>query len=78
MEAEYVAAKPLADAEARRLDREENAEKYAAEDEQNKKKIEAKNGRLMCASFQSMRQYLNCRFHYLARVLRLVLVLCSM
>jgi len=31
-EAEYVAAKALADAEARRLDREQNAEKYAAED----------------------------------------------
>ena len=31
-EAEYVATKALADAEARRLDREQNAEKYAAED----------------------------------------------
>ena len=31
-EAEYVAAKALADAEARRLDREQNAERYAAED----------------------------------------------
>ena len=44
-EAEYVAAKALADAEARRLDREQNAEKYAAEDAARRvREAEAKIG----------------------------------
>ena len=44
-EAEYVAAKALADAEARRLDREQNAEKYAAEDATRRvREAEAKIG----------------------------------
>ena len=44
-EAEYVATKALADAEARRLDREQNAEKYAAEDAARRvREAEAKIG----------------------------------